>query len=1197
MLLQQLCCIKNIPTPSPPDANVLQPEVTPVATQVTTKAIKRPLRPTQKTEIKRSSKLIEKLEKDECRGILEKEIIKEPYAYEFDFHYRSTEMAQREKQEKQKVAWLKMQTQLEGLKPCSSVNGHQPMAEDTPILFHPDASYSPKISPLPASAANGVEMLLLTILLSSCGQVMISGQHGRHSIYSSLYLGNTFNCLLAWLLSLVPSLNTHAEGNAPFNVVGIQQAWREEGLALYACLTPRGVAEQKSPKIRRQKGKEDLRGTSSFYQQVSLYLSQNTLQSVTWWSDEVTGRLHGKLFPLQLDVPAVRLSSVSTLNPAPEAVEKVFHSNHGFYWQTMETEEKLNPLAPEISSGSETQVVSVIVFERLLSDPAAFHHALHMILTEGLDICGLRLLHPQATDLCSFTDTIPLRYTESDTQTLPVLAMALRGTQAEHVWGNISGPFDPCLARLTDPCSLNAIYGFSRCDPIIQWARKSGRLLQDLSLWFGGRITPSGNFNIGIQNPQYRSQSPPKKGFNALQDIDLCRPTALLTATTLGDVFLVVSPSVSPLAYGDVLNMCFKRGFALQGLRRLRVSAKRAAMLNMSPTQVPIFCPIKPKPLNDAQPLKHHPEQRLHCLLLLLRKENVVHHTPGLIQALMNELAEQGLLGVVRTRISYLDEVEPALCFHISSYSDSLLQGLGGNLFSVPDASNISMRMLSLRPFVYEPEDEQVVVLTISGRCNMKKAGKFLRQILRPIQKPFKPTLGFGCQGFEILGLKMLPNLSRLQAKEITPYEVGDRSWQRSVENLISNPALLCALRRSHAFHTLAQSIKQLVPTLDTEHPQLIMSATPEVAFRQAVLIFTDGDLIPGTGDCKWQAESIFTYMISGPPVLYTVLLLKPHYWGRVMGKILRNIYQHNFHLVGMKPVALTPRACTQILPDGIKKNKDLCQSHCDYLTSAPCLVICLQRHNAVLKLLNLLGPEDPELCKGQDQHLWRAQFGTTTVQNGMYGSTSYQAAIRDIQHFFPEGLICEESTVLKVEQIPRRSSDTLLSCSTQRQTVKKPLHDQETSLSLDLPYSSALCQTTCLLFPPHTVRGSPPTCVQGLEQLAGKGFHITGARLTVFDQTQAQQVAELYNLGDHMSTKCSFLNDGPCLLVAAQRDNAVSCFTSLMDSVDWHYPPLQTFTSGVLCPHTESQANKMLSCFFDILTPESIHQISPRAS
>jgi len=44
---------------------------------------------------------------------------------------------------------------------------------------------------------------------------------------------------------------------------------------------------------------------------------------------------------------------------------------------------------------------------------------------------------------------------------------------------------------------------------------------------------------------------------------------------------------------------------------------------------------------------------------------------------------------------------------------------------------------------------------------------------------------GTSCQ-FELLGLKWLSRISVAVAKELTPYEVGDRCWRTSVRTLSS---------------------------------------------------------------------------------------------------------------------------------------------------------------------------------------------------------------------------------------------------------------------------------------------------------------------------------------------------------------------------------------------------------------------------
>lgn len=96
--------------------------------------------------------------------------------------------------------------------------------------------------------------------------------------------------------------------------------------------------------------------------------------------------------------------------------------------------------------------------------------------------------------------------------------------------------------------------------------------------------------------------------------------------------------------------------------------------------------------------------------------------------------------------------------------------------------------------------------------------------------------------GFELLGLKRLPALTRLQAQELSPYEVGEQLRHDSLDNLMSCPALVCGLRRLDAF----ASLRKLLPHDYPGNLCVLMSPTPEMAFRQASLFFFEHEMIPG---------------------------------------------------------------------------------------------------------------------------------------------------------------------------------------------------------------------------------------------------------------------------------------------------------------------------------------------------------------
>ncbi|NXW82368.1 NDK5 kinase, partial [Alopecoenas beccarii] len=263
----------------------------------------------------------------------------------------------------------------------------------------------------------------------------------------------------------------------------------------------------------------------------------------------------------------------------------------------------------------------------------------------------------------------------------------------------------------------------------------------------------------------------------------------------------------------------------------------------------------------------------------------------------------------------------------------------------------------------------------------------------------------------------------------------------------MSNPVLVCALRRINAFKVLADALKRLTqcrekPSESGSLLQTVMALTPEVTFRQAILFFTETDFVTGktsfSNDCpktcvplksicfsylvgasqRCHAESLFSYLQTGAQILCTVLLIKPGAWSHSLARILQKLDLEKFRVVGMKHINLEPDVALGLLSSEVKQDPAVLEAHCTYLTSGTALVLCLQRPNAVKKLVDLLGPEDPKLAQALDPFLWRAQYGISTVQNGFYGSESYQRAVRDMKLFFPEGLCCTECQTLEEEEV-----------------------------------------------------------------------------------------------------------------------------------------------------------------------------------
>ncbi|XP_028670098.2 dynein axonemal assembly factor 8 isoform X2 [Erpetoichthys calabaricus] len=1104
----------------------------------------------------------------------------------------STNLRQKENAKRQ-AHRQRLHSHLESLKPKRSVCGRQAAAQTTELLYDPEASFSPFIHTLPPDIGSR-ETLLLTIRLSNPGQAAAIGQTTASSLDSVLMGCNVYNALLTWLLSLneTPSWGQAKSADvdqvAPFWVAGIQQLWREEGLALYVCAASHeGGHRQGQHRGRPARHREEEKASSLFYQRVSKFLSKTSLCSVIPWAEELKWHLAKQAHFIGVDLPAARLSSFIAINPDKKAVGSVFDVPVGFYWQTIETEEEICVTSGEAEDRQhlEMEVAMTLASKAFFREPLATHHTLQLMLMSSLDMCGLRLLYPPHEPFLSSAGKLCTNLDQQE-RPQPVLALAFRGPRAISVWQDIAGPSDSVLAGMTDPNSINAMY----CPPdqaFFYSPRLGSHIQSELCTWFGGRVPEDGIIKVGLQNDKRLPVS--RSDVHSMEST--ARPPAALIAITEADIFLVVSPIIPALCFGDVLLACSRCGFRLRGVKRVPLSTKRAQALGISSHKMSAFC-TAPSYTGSSE---DEPRMKLtaHCLFILLRRENALHHSASLITGLMNEFSEQGLLATVCRRFSFEAGLEPGLCFHTLPYNEVILRTLGGTLWAVPDCGSVLMDMLSVRTFSSKPELEQVVILTLTGQNISRPGNFFLRKILRG-DSPLEALEG---GGFELLGLKWLPTLSLPLARELTPFEVGDKQWQDSVARLASSSALVVALRRVNGFAVLRELLQDSSNGLEK-----LMSPTPELAFRQAALFFTEQELLSDDfarpllkflppanklGCCLakrnrvLQAESIFKYMVNSAEMLYTVMFLKPTVWFRSLGKILCKVEHEGFHLVGLKVHRLDQQSALALLTPAQLQNPSFVESQVEYLTSAPSLILCLQRENAVKRLLDLLGPEDPLQARKDDQFLWRAQYGTDLLHNGIYGSPSYSKAVKDVKLFFSEGICCKETLLMEQEEIRCAASDLLIktehlcSCSPAKKHI---IATMEAS-----PARNALCQTTCLLISTCILCTPQPSLhIQLLQQLFLKGFSLVGGRLCHLDRAQGQLVAGVLRSFQEQFAVTAMLSKSPCLILALQRENAVTCFDSILDSICWEKPELERIRQSLLFPQNETQANKLLCCLFE---------------
>ncbi|KAG7316913.1 hypothetical protein KOW79_019211 [Hemibagrus wyckioides] len=1087
-------------------------------------------------------------------------------------------LKERQKNRAQRQQYLKY---LLSFRPQQSANRKQSAAEMTDVLYDTDGSYLPSVSTLPSSIKIR-ESLVLMVPLSSPGVVAGRAEGKTRTVESTSLGSHVYNTLIAWFMSLAkPSAEDSVTTTAPFWVTGLQQIWKNDSLVLYICAVP---LKETRPSGTKSRWKNMKRGWTSFRQRVSRFLAQTQLRAVSSWLPELNHLLEQQAHPALVSLPSSKLDCFVSINPEKEAVKKVFGTNPGFYWQTLDIQEQICQWAEATTSQQpHTEVVLALVYQAMFNNPLATHYTLQLLFSSGQDVCGLRFTYP-STELLAHCAGLGISVQRWFSQQ-PVLIMAIRGPYARSVWQEITGPSDPMLARKTDPASVNALHCPCPESALFHSPRLASLVHSGLCVWFGGRL-PNNDPGMTAQ-----VQCCSERG-------DTVSTPSMLCATTKADVFLLVSPVVPTCCYSYVLASCAKRGFQLMGLQRVQISSTRASALGLNTEQMLTFCRAPMVKIDEAQL-----EAFSHCLVLLLRRENALRHSANLPTGLMNELALQGLVELLHTRLPGNVHLKSHLCFHALPYTEDLFNFLGDHMWTVPDFSPV---VLSKHRYPSCSEAEQTVILTLTGHNIMEKGMSLLHQVLRGNQAG-----GVGEDRFELLALKWLPTLSWQQAQELSPFEVSERQWHSSVVSLLSSPALVCAIRRPQAFSNMQRLLPQDCPG----DLSMLMSTTPETAFRQAALFFTEAQMIPdhssrimfkylpppSTGSAS---QSIFSYMTEGPQPLLTLALFKPGVWSHYLGKILSKIQQNSFTLVGLRILVLNCEVANTLINGSehqdLISGKHLCDpsetdSELKYLTSGPVLALCLQRVNAVHKLLELLGPEDPVQARTKDLYFWRASYGTDRLHNGIYGSVSYQQAVQDVKMTFSEGLCCTETLNMKHEQIPCLRSDPVASSEREKSHTITHLKARNKLFQSEVIRSgcsvcTALCQTTCLIMPWRLLQLSrPPLHLDLLQRLLSSGCHVVAGRLCSLDPTQITHLSVLL-----MPTKEPLLCEGPCLVLALQMDNIVTCFNFIIERICRDRPDFEKVRKMLLYPCSEPEAVKLLCYLFDALSPDSHHSIAP---
>ena len=113
-------------------------------------------------------------------------------------------------------------------------------------------------------------------------------------------------------------------------------------------------------------------------------------------------------------------------------------------------------------------------------------------------------------------------------------------------------------------------------------------------------------------------------------------------------------------------------------------------------------------------------------------------------------------------------------------------------------------------------------------------------------------------------------------------------------------------------------------------------------------------------------------------------------------GNIIQRINDAGFRIRAMKTLHLTLKQAEGFY--AVHRERPFFSGLTDFMSSAPCVVMVLEKEDAVKAWRNLMGATDPAKA---DEGTLRKDFGGSVGENAVHGSDSDENAAIEIAYFF----------------------------------------------------------------------------------------------------------------------------------------------------------------------------------------------------
>ena len=537
------------------------------------------------------------------------------------------------------------------------------------------------------------------------------------------------------------------------------------------------------------------------------------------------------------------------------------------------------PSDSSLRSTAPLQVTVGILEEPHIYNTELVFSLIYQSIEKGLDMAGLLfafdsheinhvLLDDRVNGSCKLT-----------------LAIAFRGSNAIQCLSDIVGPESHSLALVTDPESLSAMFSVEHKRPLVSCVHSHYWAGLELAKWFGGRACADTCSILGVSDAITRSERRKRQRvrFSESESEDNFTPVTIpddiafpplvsnvpaLIAFNYSQIMFVVSPLIVPLCYGTVFQSISKCGFDIFSIKRIRLNAKRASTLNIPSCNVHHFTPSSAPPSPALNSLSLSLTQcessteevqssypPLPSILFVLGRESAAMHIKPLIQTVCSDIRE-GSKKFLKNQLSNTSplSISEAL-FHATEYSDESMKVLGSFTFIPTHTTSSSGRT----PSSIQQEgsiQEEVCLLSIIGNQSLNRAADLLNMVLADgVHLGTEEGRFCNLGRIELLGIKLIPELTRFHAKQIPLSVSGTLLYQEAVDHITGKLALLLVFRGLNANERVAAILKKsntqalgAILRPSSEALECFSSSNIDSAVEIVSLFFIDKELFSDTG-------------------------------------------------------------------------------------------------------------------------------------------------------------------------------------------------------------------------------------------------------------------------------------------------------------------------------------------------------------